>query len=284
MSNFFIHLNILLNRFLMFLGVRRQGERWGIVYDSVSKEPLDPVIVWLVDAKTGKLTQTSVTDLSGRYNFLAYPGKFKILVRKSNYNFPSALSAGDHDEIYRNLYHGEFFELSGDSDVIPFNIPMDPARDDWNQTAKKPLMSFSPYAENLLDHLASVLFWFVLALALVAWYFRPSSIVYGFLIFYAAVFVLALFLPRPRWWGRVWFKKTGNPASGDVLELSYAKMPEVIVAKANIYEDGKFFLRLDPGKYILEIKNYPPEGGAAVLYRRTLRVGLEQVVNREFAI
>lgn len=284
MSNFFIRLNILLNRFLMLLGLRRQNMRWGIVYDSVSKEPLDPVIVRLIDVETGKATQTSVTDLAGRYNFLAYPGKFKILVRKSNYNYPSVISAGDHDEIYSNLYHGEFFTLTGGSDVINFNIPMDPGSADWNQQAKQPLMNFSPYAENLLFRLASALFWFVLALAGLSLFYHYTKVVYWVLIFYGVVFFLALFLPRPRWWGMVRLKQTGEPAAGNMLELSYAQMPTVSIARANIYDDGKFFVRLDPGRYVLRILQ-PNEGAQSkVLYEKKVRVGGEHVVNQNFTI
>ncbi len=283
MSNFFIYLNNLVYRLLNACGLRHQNRRWGIIYDSVNKQPLDPVIVKLIDAQSGKVSQTCVTDLDGRYNFLAYPGKFKILVKKSNYVFPSIMSAGEKDEIYNNLYHGEFFELRGSSDVIPFNIPMDPEAKDWNQGAKEKMVDFHPYAENLLNRFIAVLFWFVLILALLAWYTQPSTLSYVVLGFYLFIFLLLL-LPRPRWWGRVRFKSSGAPAKGLVLELSYFQMPQVIVARANIYEDGKFFLRIDPGKYFMQIKRYSETNAPVVVYEKAVRVGSEHVINRNFAI
>lgn len=265
-------------------GLRRNNSRWGIVYDSVSKEPLDPAIVQLVDAHTGRITQTSITDMSGRYNFLAYPGKFKILAKKSNYNCPSVISAGDHDEIYRELYHGEFFELSGDSEVIPFNIPMDPVGADWNQKAKRSMMGYHLYAENFLYRLASLLFWFCLLPTLAGFYFRPSPLIYGFMGFYVLVFLLVAFTPRPRWWGTVSLRSGEIPGDSTTLELSYSKMPSVTVAKANLYEDGKFFLRLDPGSYLLQIKDHSERGHGKVLYQKKVKVGLEQVLNGNFVI
>lgn len=284
MSNFFTSLNIYINRFLTLMGLRRLNRRWGIIYDSVNKDPLDPVIVKLIDARTGKVAQASVSDLAGRYNFLAYPGRFKILVKKSNYNYPSVLSAGGRDEVYDNLYHGEFFDLKGESDVIPFNIPMDPVNADWNQQAKQGMAKSNPYVENLFYRMASALFWAVLVLDLVVIYLSPATYAFAIGGFYIFVFLLLLFVPRPRWWGRVWFKESGSPASGMTVEMSYADMAQVTVAKANIYDDGKFFLRMDPGRYLLQIKKTVEGQGPQTLYQKKVRVGSEGVINKEFAI
>ncbi len=302
MSNFFTSLNLLVNRFLVLLGLRRQNLHWGIVYDSVSKQPLDPVIVQLVDAHTGQVVQACVSDLAGRFNFLAYPGKFKILVKKSNYTFPSAVVPGERDGIYRNLYHGEFFTLTQNSDVIPFNIPMDPAQKDWNQKAKAKIVHFDPFAEKFLFRLTVVLFWFVLLLSLLSLLRYNSAMIYAVLGFYAVVFLLWLALPEPRWWGRVRFKEGGRPAGGLAVELSYPAMPSVVVAKAVTAGDGKFLLRVDPGRYLVCIaaasagrRSFPYQmvpvessgaagGSPGQLYRGMIRVGEDQVVNRTFSV
>jgi hypothetical protein len=283
MSNFFISLNVLLNRLLAFLVLRHKEDRWGIVYDSVSKQPLDPVIVKLIDARTGKVFQSSVTDLAGRYNFLAYPGKFKILVKKSNYLFPSQISAGGSDEVYQNLYHGEFFELRGDSEVISFNIPMDPEHRDWNQAAKLEMAPYHPYIENFVYGITAVVFWTVLILDAASIYIWPTLFAYWLLGFYGACLLLAWLLPYPRMWGRV-FLKNGESAEGLMLEISYASLPDIILVKAAVYGDGKFFLRLSPGKYIYQIKKHYPELPSKTLNKGSIRVGFEQVINRNFAI
>jgi hypothetical protein len=280
MSNFFIRLNVFVHRFLVLLGLRGKEQHWGVVYDSATKQPLDPVLVTLVDAKSAKIAQSGVTDIAGRYNFLAYPGKFKILLKKSNYTYPSKIAAGGSDQIYKNLYHGEFFELPEDSEVIPFNIPMDAQTPDWNQSAKSGIVKFHPFEERLLSRLMAVLFWFLfVAAALGAWFSR-SRYFYIALGIYAAVFLLALIFPRPRRWGRVRFRENGNPAEGVLVELSYREMPDIVIAKAVVYRDAKFLLRANPGKYMLRIVK--PDG--QVLASRALRVGSEQAVNLDFAV
>src|SRR3989338_2240299 len=108
-GNLALKITAILNPFLVFFQLREKREFWGVVYDSVSKQPLDPVKVSLVYADTGKLEGACITDLEGRYGFLARPGKFKILVQRTNYAFPSKNASGDKDGIYTHLYHGEFF-------------------------------------------------------------------------------------------------------------------------------------------------------------------------------
>src|SRR3989344_335496 len=149
----------LLNSFLVFFQLREKREFWGVVYDSVSKQPLDPVKVSLVYADTGKLEGACITDLEGRYGFLARPGKFKILVQKTNYIFPSKIASKQKDGIYTHLYHGEFFELASESEVVAPNIPMDPQSPDWNQESKSKLMTTHFYFRWFLEKLLAVVLW-----------------------------------------------------------------------------------------------------------------------------
>ena len=148
-----------LNNFLVFFSLRKTEQFWGIVYDSVSKQPLDPVIVKLLYTD-GREVETCVTDLGGRYGFLAKPGKFKIYARKTNYVFPSKYANGNDDGIYENLYHGEFFVLDKDSEVVGPNIPMDPIKFDWNQKAKLGVINNKPYLKLFFKRLIAIFFWF----------------------------------------------------------------------------------------------------------------------------
>ena len=84
----------------------------------------------------GREVETKVTDMEGHYGFWL-DAKFKIFARKTNYLFPSQQVVGGKDGIFENLYHGEFFTLSGDSEVVAPNIPMDPLGQDWNQQEKR---------------------------------------------------------------------------------------------------------------------------------------------------
>ncbi|MCL5666625.1 MAG: hypothetical protein M1383_02545 [Patescibacteria group bacterium] len=284
LSNLFIFVNNYLDRFLVLSGLRKGQAYWGTVYDSVTKQPLDPVVVRLVNAHTGKVAETCITGITGRYGFLVWPGKFKILPRKSNYAFPSQKVSGNKDGVYENLYHGEFFEISEDSDVVPFNIPMDPVNFDWNQKAKEQVVKFSPFWEHLWRRLVSLLFWFVLILALVHIFFSPSNFVYAVLGFYVAIFFLAMVIPKPRRWGRVFLGSDKNPASEGLVELSFPLLPDTAIAKAEIMADGKFFLRADPGKYLLKISTSLSREDKELQKTFSIKVGQENVINRNLLL
>jgi len=284
MQNLFISLNNLIHRFLVMLGLRQDRMYWGIVYDSVSKQPLDPVIVKLVDARTGDVLQSLVTDIAGRYNFLAYPGKFKILVKKSNYSFPSQKIKGNRDKLYSNLYFGEFFELTGDSEVIPFNIPMDPQGGDWNQQAKTRFVNFHPATQYLISRITGLLFWFIFILVCLNLYRARTSVTYAYAGFYLLVFLLLFIAPRPRMWGQIASQISTKNYSRILVELSYPEMPNVVVAKTEILQDGKFFLRINKGTYLLVVRGYDINGASTVLKATKVSVGSLQVVNKNLVI
>jgi hypothetical protein len=244
-----------LNSLLNFFSLRTSEHYWGVVYDSTSKQPLDPVIVKLLYADSREV-ETCVTDLSGRYGFLARPGKFKIFARKSNYSFPSRLAPGDTDGIYENLYHGEFFVLGGDNEVVAPNIPMDPDRVDWNQTAKLKVANAHPFWKLFFKKLLAVLFWFFLpfcGLGLWRFYPREPAWLYTLTGAWFLLLILGLAIPEPRLWGRV---KFNTPIAGDesmLLELRGLKFRDVISGRAKVLDNGKFLLRSNPGKYLLSI-------------------------------
>lgn len=269
-----------LNRLLVFLSLRRSRRFWGIVYDSISKQPLDPVIVKLLYAESGEPIQTCVTDLAGRYGFLARPGKFKIFVKKSNYSFPSEKVFSDHDGIFTDIYRGEFFELRDESEVVGPNIPMDPIKPDWNQQAKLKVINTSPYLMLFLKKFVRALFWFGFLLVtiyclksilsdnrLLAWSWpKLFFLVYAFLIFINAV------LPDPRLWGQI-KNRRGAGLEGLFLELSNPRLAGITLAKSQSQEGGRFLLRANPGHYVLTIVSANARGSLPV------RISAEGVIN-----
>ncbi len=270
-----------INRVLIFLSLRHQQPFWGMVYDSVTKQPLDPAIIKLsyVDEKGA---QTCVTDMEGRYGFLAVPGKFKILASKANYTFPSRLVSGDTDGIFTNLYHGEFFELREDSEVIAPNIPMDPAEFDWNQQAKQAKVLKYPYRTLLIKRVVAILFWFVFALAALMEfkYMGLNYWLWALLGIYFIILACALFAPPLRLWGMI-LDGAGQPVAGAQLALYSPLLASVVLGKATSYDDGKFLLRTNPGDYILKVM-LPPAAGSMAVQSLPLRVYHEGVVNSIF--
>ncbi|MBU1167033.1 hypothetical protein KKC60_01330, partial [Patescibacteria group bacterium] len=95
---------------------RRKIKKWGVAYDALTKEPLDLVIVRLVDEATGKIVQTRVTGADGKYGFLVDPQKkYRLEIKKSHYQFPSKYLAGvKKDEVFSDLYYGEDITFADD--------------------------------------------------------------------------------------------------------------------------------------------------------------------------
>jgi hypothetical protein len=280
-SVFWLKILRLLNSALNFFSLKQTQRFWGIVYDSVSKQPLDPVIVKLLYVD-GREVETCVTDIAGRYGFLARPGKFKIYARKTNYLFPSRYAPKDSDGIYENLYHGEFFSLHEDYEVVAPNIPMDPAGSDWNQKAKQSVVKKYPYFKYLLKILVSIVFWFGFILDGIfigAAYPKIPLFLYAVAGIYLLLLVVSVFLPDCRLWGRVQTKIVLAAGEQLFLELRDVKFPEISFGKAFVKEGGKFLLRANKGKYLLLVGKEDMNKNITVLASSKVAVGRDGVLN-----
>ncbi len=276
----------MLDGLLVFLSLRQSRQFWGIVYDSVSRQPLDPVIVKLMYID-GREVETKVTDMEGHYGFLARPGKFKIFARKTNYLFPSQKVSGDTDGIFENLYHGEFFSLVGDNEVVAPNIPMDPTGADWNQQEKKKTVNTFPYLRLLTKKIVAILFWFGFLLVLISLYKTYPTVpylVYGFMGAYVFLVILAAILPEPRLWGKLKIKNPGLKNADILLELRNQVFPEIGLDKTHVREDGKFLLRAKPGKCFMLasqlVEGQPPK----LLAQKLIRVDDPGVISSSFSL
>ncbi len=281
LSIFWFTILRLLNSVLNFFSLKQTKQFWGIVYDSVSKQPLDPVIVKLLYVD-GREAETCVTDIAGRYGFLARPGKFKIYVRKTNYLFPSRYAPGDTDGIYENLYHGEFFSLHQDYEVVAPNIPMDPAAADWNQKAKQSVVKKYPYLKHFFKILVSVIFWFGFILDgifICATFPKIPLSLYAVAGIYLLLLVVSLSLPDCRLWGRIKTKVVLAPGEYLFLELRDAKFPEISFGKAVVKESGQFLLRANKGRYLLIVSKAGINKDLTVLARSKAVIGRDGVLN-----
>lgn len=278
-SFLFIKILVYVNSILIFFGLKKTKRFWGIVYDSFSKQPLDPVIVKLLYSD-GREIETCVTDIMGRYAFLASPGKFKIFARKTNYIFPSTHIKGDADGIYENIYKGEFFSLTDDLEVVAPNIPMDPVNFDWNQQAKKKLDQSYPYTKLLFRRLVKVFFWFFLIFTLVEiWKTYPAIEIYNYciLILYLVLLLTSKLLPEAKLYGRVKLKTPIENNKFLFLELHNPQFPSVGFGKTSTHENGEFLLRANPGNYLLSISRVDFTDQKVLLGSIKVQIGSEGV-------
>ncbi len=276
----------LLGILLTALGIRKKSLPWGVVYDSVTKRPLDPAYVVLKDLQ-GKTISTAVTDLDGRFGFLAAPGTYQILAHKTNYNFPSKKLLGkNHDELHFDLYFGENITISTAGAVIIKNIPLDPIKFDWNEFAKqdKSLMRFYSKWDIILRKIYDFSFISGFIVAVIACIFAPypyNTIIMGMYLF---LLVLRIFGLKPKTYGHISDKATGFPLSFAIIRVMIPGS-EVVVTSKSADKYGKYYCLVPPGKYYIKIEKKNVDGSYSLAYTSpTIDVSHKGIIKEMFKI
>ena len=179
--------------FLELFGLKKKSRPWGTVYDSITKRPLDPVYVSLINLETNQEVDSAITDFDGRYGFIALPGRYKIEAQKTNYLSPSIKMKGrSFDEVYNDLYFGGELVIKNEGEIIARNIPMDSMSFNWNEFAKTKMNvnKFIKGRDITWARISKVLFFIGAIVSLIALIFAPAP--YNFIIagFYIFAYIL----------------------------------------------------------------------------------------------
>ncbi|MFO0702355.1 MAG: carboxypeptidase-like regulatory domain-containing protein [Candidatus Andersenbacteria bacterium] len=191
----------------------RRKPRWGVVYDSLTKVPIDLAIVRLYHVD-GRLARTAVTDRSGRYGFLVdQPAPYRIDVSKADYRLSHLLGGKHADEQYANLYTGGVFTLA-EPTFVNFNIPVD--HDQVHQTVRQVLRRHYRRFAHVLIAYAGVL------VGLVAFGVARTRLALVLLVLH--VLVLLVFRrvaagSRARPWGTVYDSSNDRPLPHAVVRI-----------------------------------------------------------------
>jgi len=260
---FIIHFWTLL---LRMFGLRRRRVPWGVVYDSVTKRPLDPAYV--IAKRGDDDTATAITDLDGRYGFFLPAASYTLTANKTHYRFPSTkLQGKSNDELYDHLYFGEPF-ATADGEVINRNIPLDPVAFDWNEFAKQQQGFFILHTrrERRRAAIYNTLFGFGLVVAFYQLLFRPSVINLILPFFYAAVFSLKYVWRAKHPITTVRRRGTGLPIPFAVVR---AYIPSVNQQVKSVVADmmGRFFLLTPPGEYYITVEEKLPDESYQKIYQ-----------------
>lgn len=208
---------------------KRKEYAWGVVYDSQKKLPIDLAIVRLVDAVTGRVAQTRVTDHAGRLFFFAAKGTYRLEVVKPGYVFPSRALIGEkEDGKFANLYFGQKFTVPESGQVINPTVPLDPAGADLDD--KEFIRRF---VRHNLQNAVSMIGFF---LNLIAFTIKPSYLLAGLLVANVALFYLFRRLASPKQpaeWGEVRDEKTGKPVVHAVVRLFSSPYNKLVDTKVS---------------------------------------------------
>ncbi len=237
------------------LGIKKRNKPWGTVYDSVTKQPLDPAYVSLQDLQENEIA-TSITDLDGRYGFLMNPGTYKIIAHKTNYIFPSVKLTGKVvDEIYNDLYFGDTITVTEQGQILAKNIPLDPLKFDWNEFAKKEqhLMKFYSKRSLWLSYVSNLMFSFGFVVTTIALLVAPKT--YNIITFamYCLLLVLKRTVLKPKPQGNVTDSATGNPLSFAIVRLFNVGTEHEVIHKITD-KMGNYYCLVPNGSYYIKVE------------------------------
>lgn len=235
----------------------KKQKQWGIVYDSVSKKPVDPAMVTIStsDKRLPDLKQSRVTDVDGRFSFLVPPGSYVINVEKSNFRFPSKIIEGKTDGRFGNVYHGEVIEVANPN-IINLSIPMDPVSFDWNQSVK-------PTNHILFDFLKEnfrfALIMLGVGFSAVTYIILPIALNLSLIFVYLFNLLFWKGYTQKRLWGVVRSKITGEAMQS--VGVRAIRMPYNLSIAYTITDYiGRYFLLLSQGKYTIQVETIAGKG------------------------
>jgi hypothetical protein len=241
---------------LGLLGLKKKQRSWGTVYDSVTKRPLDPAYVTLIDFITNKEVASAITDLDGRYGFLVTPGTYRIVAQKTNYSFPSKKMLNiSYDEVYNDLYHGDTITIQSEGEIITKNIPMDSLSFDWNEFAKSKMHvnTFMKTYDVLWAKISRNLFLIGGIVALIAVIFAPAP--YNLIIggFYILAFTLNYFVFNIKKSGTLTERETNTPLSFAIVKI-FRDGEEVPLIKKIADKIGSYYVLVPNGRYFMTVE------------------------------
>ncbi len=255
----------------LFLLTRKRRKGWGMAYNAISKLPADLALVRIVDAESGRVVQSHVTDRDGRYQFFARPGNYRIEVDKPNFSFPAAYMTGKtEDGQLTDLYNGGVVPLTAASQ-ISYNLPLDPGG------SAKPAAEIV-HAKNK-ERLINALGAGGVVLTLVSFAVSPTIFVGAFVVAQVASYFVfrRLAVPKkPKTWGVVKDSATGKPldqAVVRVFDTQYNKLLETQITD----DQGRYSFLVGKNQYYIMVEKPgfqslttepitvdAPQGGAAL--------------------
>ena len=230
---------------LMLLGLRRRA-KWGQVYNTLTKLPIDLATIRLFDAEKNRVLQAKVTDKEGRYAFVVNPGKYRMEVIKNGFAFPSVLLAGVKSDGRRpDIYHGEIIEVSEQGAVITASIPLDPAGE-----YKKPTRLIFQKIGRVFQ---AALSWLGLIVTLASLYISPRWYVWVLAVVHILFFFMFRRLavpPKVKSWGIVYDAATKKPIGRAVARLFNSEFNKLVSTQVTDGSGRYYFLASDDKYYV----------------------------------
>lgn len=228
--NLFSYLRFFLTQPLLLFS-RKKRRKWGVVFNSLSKRPIDLAIVRLVHAQTNLVIQTRITDALGRYTFIVPSGAYRLQVMKPQFIYPTVVMQNVKEDVgFLDLYHNEVIAVNQPSTLTP-NIPLDPVVKEETPKAilLKQTLRKVQRGIGVVSTMVSVGAVFVV----------PTLPMAGFAMVQVALYLLFRRLalpPKPKGWGIVFDQETQKRLGRTVVRIfnkKYNKLLETQMTDEN---------------------------------------------------
>ena len=251
-ANAFSYLGYLFSQPLMLIGARMR-KKWGVVYNSITKQGTNLAVVRLIDAETGRVLQTKITDNLGRYFFHVKPGKYRLEASKADHVFPSVVANGlAEDDEYLDIYHGTPVTVESEMDLT-MNIPLDPNhREEQNH-----IVLFNRF-KTKMQYGISALSFGITAIALAL---QPSPALLGLLLLQVVTYLAfrkLVAVHKPQKWGVVTEEGSSKSIKNAVVRIfdkQYNKLLETQVTDSKgrygfLANKNRYFVTADKQGYM----------------------------------
>lgn len=229
----------------IFLFGRKRRQKWGVVYNALTKLPVDLAVVRLIDARTNRVVQSRVTDAGGRYAFFAEPGLYRLEVNKAGFVFPTKiLQEFKEDTTFLDIYHGEAVHVDDKYTALTPNIPLDPV----GATEKTPRrLIWERRLREVQQFVASL----SIVAGLVAIIITPTWWTVALFLFQILLYYLFKRLgaaKKPKSWGIVYDRGDKKPIERVVTRLfsrQFNKLVDTEITDSN----GRYSFMVGPNEY-----------------------------------
>ncbi|MBE7525257.1 hypothetical protein HS096_02615 [candidate division WWE3 bacterium] len=249
--NLLSYLQYLFTQPLLFFW-RRKRKKFGVVYNSLTKRPVDLAIVRLIHAETGLTVNTKVTDKLGRYVMYVQPGRYRIEAVKPNYVFPSQYMKGRSVDIdFVDLYYGNDIRAD-EASTLTLNVPLDPVVPE--ETPRQVIL------KSFLRKVQHAVAFSGVLLSLVALLITPTVPFALLVLAQAAIYLLFRRLslpPKPKSWGIVYDQKTKKPLAQAIVRIFDSKFNKLLETQLTDAK-GRYGFLVGKSVYYLmsEARNY----------------------------
>jgi|GEM_PF-2945794 len=243
------YINYIFSWILSSIGLKKRRKPWGVVYDAITKNPLDLAIVRLIDTKTKKLIETQVTDKNGRFSFVPIPGEYTVTATKQEFLFPSKIVTEIIDGDYFNVYHQETVTVKSAEDTIQLSIPLD-----QKAPATFHAKTFKTVAKEFTGKYALVSLVVSMTISIALTTYVPSTL-NAVLLLINSVFIMSqvmLMAHEQKPWGIVFNALNLKPVPLAAIAIFDAKQQKLLRSRLTDYY-GRFNFLAPTGEFILSV-------------------------------